>query len=45
LAKISAESLREKVSFLASDEMEGRATPSPGLDKAAEYLAEQFRKA
>lgn len=44
LAHISAGSLREKVSFLASDEMGGRATPSPGLDKAAEYLAEQFRR-
>lgn len=44
LAHISAKTLREKVSYLASDELAGRATPSPGLDKAAEYLAEQFRK-
>ncbi|MEO8096844.1 MAG: M28 family peptidase [Acidobacteriota bacterium] len=41
---ISAESLRASVTFLASDELEGRATPSPGLDKAADYIAEQFRQ-
>ncbi len=45
LGLISAESLKAKVSYLASDELEGRNTPSAGLDKAAEYLGEQFRKA
>ncbi|MFN5875090.1 MAG: PA domain-containing protein, partial [Ignavibacteria bacterium] len=34
----------EHVSFLASDEMRGRDTPSPELDKAADYIAEHFRK-
>jgi len=41
---ITADALRGHVSFLASDLMEGRATPSRGLDIAAEYLASQFRR-
>ena len=42
---IGADSLRGHVSFLSSDLLEGRATPSRGLDLAAEYLASQFRRA
>src|SRR5215475_6452770 len=42
---ISANSLRGHLSFIASDLLEGRATPSPGLDLAAEYIAAQFRRA
>lgn len=42
---ISAESLRGHLSFLASDALEGRNTPSRGLDIAAEYIAAQFRRA
>src|SRR5258706_3064438 len=42
---ISAPSLRGPLSFLASDLLEGRATPSRGLDLAAEYIAAQFRRA
>ncbi len=45
LDHISAASLRGHVSFLASDALEGRATPSPGLNIAAEYIAAQFRRA
>ncbi len=45
LDRISADSLRGHVSFLASDLLEGRNTPSPGLDVAAEYIAAQFRRA
>src|ERR1700755_3617618 len=41
---ISAASLRGHLSFLASDLLEGRATPSRGLDVAAEYIAAQFRR-
>lgn len=41
---ISADSLRGHVSFLASDLLEGRDTPSPGLDIAAEYIAAQYRR-
>jgi hypothetical protein len=43
--RITANALRADVSFLASDALEGRATPSPGLDVAAEFIASQFRRA
>jgi hypothetical protein len=42
---ITADSLRGDVSFLASDLLEGRDTPSRGLDIAAAYVASQFRGA
>src|SRR5262252_940148 len=45
LSHISADSLRGQLSFIASDALEGRATPSRGLDLAAEYIAAQFRRA
>ncbi|HEV2764902.1 MAG TPA: M28 family peptidase [Pyrinomonadaceae bacterium] len=45
LERVSADSLRGHVSFLASDALEGRRTPSRGLDLAAEYVAAQFRRA
>lgn len=45
LDRISADSLRGHLSFIASDSLEGRGTPSRGLDLAAEYLAAQFRRA
>jgi hypothetical protein len=45
LDHITADSLRGHLSFIASDLLEGRATPSPGLDIAAEYIAAQFRRA
>jgi hypothetical protein len=45
LDRISADSLRGHLSFLASDLLEGRGTPSKGLDLAAEYIAAQFRRA
>ena len=37
--QISADVLRAHVRFLASDLLEGRGTPSRGLDIAAEYIA------
>lgn len=40
---ISAQSMRGHMHFLASDLLEGRDTPSRGLDLAAEYIAAQFR--
>src|SRR5258708_3037446 len=43
-AHITANSLRGNLSFLASDLLEGRDTPSRGLDIAAEYIAAQFRR-
>lgn len=45
LQAISADSLRGHLSFIASDLLEGRDTPSPGLDIAAHYIASQFRRA
>ena len=45
LDRISADSLRGHLSFLASDLLEGRDTPSRGQDLAAEYIAAQFRRA
>src|SRR5215213_3649352 len=45
LAQVSAESMKGHLSFLASDALEGRKTPSRGLDIAAEYIAAQFRRA
>lgn len=41
--RISANAMRGHLSFLASDLLEGRDTPSRGLDLAAEYIAAQFR--
>jgi hypothetical protein len=45
LDRISAQSMKGHLSFLASDLLQGRSTPSPGLDLAAEYVAAQFRRA
>jgi len=42
---LRANDLKADVSFLASDALQGRGTPSPGLDIAAEYIAAQFRRA
>src|SRR5580658_9206355 len=44
-SRLNVEGLKADVSFLASDELEGRGTPSRGLDLAAEYVAAQFRRA
>jgi len=45
IERISASAMRGNLSFLASDALEGRDTPSRGLDIAAEYIAAQFRRA
>jgi hypothetical protein len=45
LDAISADSLRGHISFIAFDALEGRETPSRGLDVSAEYIAAQFRRA
>jgi Peptidase family M28 len=45
LERVSAEDMRGHLSFIASDALEGRKTPSRGLDIAAEYIAAQFRRA
>jgi len=43
--RINADSMRGHLSFLASDLLEGRNTPSRGLDIAADYLAAQMMRA
>lgn len=42
---IQAAPLRRDLSYIASDQLEGRDSPSHGLDLAANYIAEQFQKA
>ncbi len=36
--------IRKQIDFLAADAMMGRNTPSPELDRAAEYIAEEFKR-
>ncbi len=43
-SRLTADALKADVSFLASDALEGRGTPSRGLDIAAEFVASQFRR-
>ncbi len=45
LDSISADELKGDLSFLASDTLRGRFTPSPELDVAAEFIASKFRAA
>src|SRR5438132_7596688 len=40
----SAERLRETVTYLASDTLEGRRTGTPGANDAAQYIADQFQR-
>lgn len=39
---ISLEQVKADVSFLASNELKGRANFTPGIDKAANYIAKRF---
>jgi len=41
---ITAEELMSHIQFLASDELEGRLSGSPGAEKAGYYLADQFER-
>jgi aminopeptidase YwaD len=41
----SAERLREDITYLASDKLEGRRTGSAGANLAAEYIAREFARA
>lgn len=43
-ATIVAADLMRDVSYIASDAMMGRATPSPGLDSAAAYVIRQLKQ-
>src|SRR6201986_1244417 len=42
LEQVSAEDMRGHLSFISSDALEGRKTPSRGLDIPAEDIAAQF---
>ena len=44
-ADIAPQSYLEHVKYLASDNLKGRATGSPELEKAAGYIAKQFKEA
>lgn len=41
---ITAQQLRTWLTYIASDELEGRDTPSKGLDLAAKYISEHLAK-
>lgn len=41
---ITAKQMRDWLTYIASDELEGRDTPSKGLDLAAKYIAEHLAK-
>lgn len=43
--RITAEQLSRDLAFLASDELRGRNTPSPGYDAAARFIVERLEKA
>jgi Zn-dependent M28 family amino/carboxypeptidase len=43
--EFKAEHIKKHIEFLASDDLEGRGTGSLGEIKAANYIAEQFKKA
>jgi hypothetical protein len=42
-SRFSPESYLRHVKYLAADELQGRGNGTPGLDKAAEYIAAEFR--
>lgn len=44
-APVSQERLRDDLKILASDEYEGRGIGTKGIDRAAEYISDQFAKA
>jgi hypothetical protein len=42
-ATITPVDVKARIEFLASDQLKGRDTPSPGLDSAAQYIAREFQ--
>jgi hypothetical protein len=44
VSSITAADVQRRVEYLASDELRGRDTPSPGLEAAARYAADEFRR-
>src|SRR5438477_6647298 len=45
LASLAPEALRGWLTVISADDMEGRATFSPGLDKAAAYISGRLKQA
>ena len=43
--RITTEQLKADLEFFASDELEGRNTPSPGFDAAAAYIEQRLKRA
>ncbi len=43
-ATITPQDVRRRINIIADDSMGGRNTPSPGLDKAARYIASEFQR-
>ena len=43
-AIVTIDLLKKHAGYLASDELEGRCAGYPGCDKAADYIAESFKK-
>ena len=41
---ISVKKLKKHITYLASDKLEGRGTGSKGEQRAAKYIAKQFKK-
>ncbi|MDO9511848.1 MAG: M20/M25/M40 family metallo-hydrolase [Bacteroidales bacterium] len=44
ISQIDSSIIRKGIKYLASDELEGRNTPSKGLEKAATYIISSFEK-
>jgi hypothetical protein len=42
-ATITPADIRQRIGIIADDSMLGRDTPSPGLEKTAQYVADQFK--
>src|SRR5690349_2527927 len=42
---IEPDAVLQHIKFLASDELKGRGDGSPELERAADYIAEQFKRA
>jgi hypothetical protein len=43
-ATITAADLHQRIAYLASDALQGRDTPSPGLEAAATWIADEFQR-
>jgi hypothetical protein len=43
-ATITPADVQRRINIIADDSMMGRRTPSPGLEKTAQYVADQFKK-